>query len=88
MSDIAMLLEESVDRTLAAFGGRPAQTELAAGRLPDRLWAEISALGISHALLPEADGGAGCAPPAMLPRRRCARAPLAPVRSSRSNSGL
>jgi alkylation response protein AidB-like acyl-CoA dehydrogenase len=79
MSDIAMLLEESVDRTLAAFGGRPAQAELAAGRLPDRLWAEISALGISHALLPEADGGAGCAPPAMLPTFRAIGRHAGPV---------
>jgi alkylation response protein AidB-like acyl-CoA dehydrogenase len=67
MSDIAAQLEESVEGTLVAFSGRPAQAELAAGRIPERLWREISALGLSHALLPELAGGAGCAPPAVLP---------------------
>lgn len=79
MSDIAALLEESVDRTLATFGGRPAQAALAAGGLPDRLWTEISALGISHALLPEAGGGAGCAPAAMLPAFRAIGRHAGPV---------
>lgn len=61
------MLEQSVERALVAHGGRAAQAQMEAGILPAALWEEITALGLPRALLPEAEGGAGCAALDVLP---------------------
>jgi acyl-CoA dehydrogenase len=59
MDDLRAILLEQVERLLADHAGPAVLRAAEAGRWPEALWAEVEALGLPLALVPEAMGGAG-----------------------------